>query len=228
MRSKLSLLMLALVAIMALTATALSKEDTRCHNARVQTCEDNTCITSSEENLKLEMRTLWQEHIVWTKMFIISVADDNTADRDAITKRLMKNKEDLGNALKPYYGDEIGDKFADLIKEHLLIAADLADATKAGDNIAAAKAEKKWYENADEIAAFESNINPYWDEATQRAMLHRHLKTIKAVAAARFAGDYDADVRAYDQLEAGAMMMADSLADGIIEQFPDKFARCMS
>ncbi len=79
--------MLALVDIMALTATALSKEDPRCHNARLQTCEDNTCITQSEENLKLEMSTLWQEHIVWTKMFIISVADDNTADRDAIYQK---------------------------------------------------------------------------------------------------------------------------------------------
>lgn len=214
-------LMLALIAIAALTATA-SSADTQ--NTKMQADENITCVTQSEENLTLEMRTLWQEHIIWTRMFIMSVAD-NTSDKSLVTKRLLKNYEDLGDAMKTYYGNETGDKYGDLIEEHLLTAAALVEAAKAGNNTAAAAAEKKWYENADEIAAFESSINPNWNETARKAMWYDHLKLTKAEAVARLTGNYAEDIADFDQIETQAIMMADSLADGIVEQFPDKFAK---
>ncbi len=105
------------------------------------------------------MRELWAEHVIWMRMFIMSVAD-NTSDKAVVTKRLLKNYDDMADAMKPYYGNDTGDKFGDLIEEHLLIAATLVEAAKEGNNTAASAAETKWYENADEIAAFESSINP--------------------------------------------------------------------
>ncbi len=54
-------------------------------------------------------------------------------------------------------------------------------------------------------------------------MWHDHLKLTKGEAVARLTKDYAADIEAFDQIEAQANMMADSMADGIISQFPDKF-----
>ncbi len=155
-------------------------------------------------------------------MFIMSVAD-NTTDKAAVTERLLKNYEDMASAMKPYYGDNAGNKFGDLIEEHLLTAAALVEAAKAGNDTAAAAAEQKWYENADEIAAFESSINAYWNETALMAMWHDHLKLTKDEAVARLTGNYAADIEAFDSIEAQANMMADSMASGIVEQFPDKF-----
>lgn len=215
MRNKTLVVVLALLALASLSALALGADKTVMPS-------NQTCITKSQEDLKLKMRMLWEEHIVWTRMFIMSVAD-NTTDKALVTKRLLKNYEDMAAALKPYYGDENATKFGDLIEEHLLTAAALVGAAKAGNATAAAAAEKKWYENADEIAAFESSINPHWNKTTQMAMWHEHLRLTKGEAVARLTMNYAADIDAFDQIEAQANMMADSWADGIVSQFPDKF-----
>jgi len=152
----------------------------------------------------------------------MSVAD-NTTDKAAVTERLLKNYDDMADAMKPYYGESNATKFGDLIEEHLLIAASLVEAAKAGNSTAAADAENKWYENADEIAAFMSSINPNWDETALVAMWHDHLKLTKDEAVARLTQDYAADIAAFDQIEIQANMMADSIALGICKQFPGMF-----
>ena len=155
-------------------------------------------------------------------MFIMSVAD-NTTDKAAVTERLLKNYEDMADAMKPYYGNEKASVFGDLIEDHLLIAASLVEAAKAGNNTAASEAEKKWYENADEIAAFENSINPNWDKTAMTTMWHDHLRLTKDEAVARLTKNYSADITAFDQIETLANTIADSMADGIVKQFPDKF-----
>ena len=214
MRDRTFVIMLTLVSLAALSVSALG--------ADMQTTSGQTCITPSQEDLKLNLRELWAEHVIWTRLFIMSVAD-NTTDKTVVTQRLLKNYDDMADAMKPYYGNDNGTKFGDLIEEHLLIAASLVEAAKAGNNTAASEAEKKWYENADEIAAFENSINPNWDKTAMTTMWHDHLRLTKDEAVARLTKNYSADIAAFDQIETLANTMADSMADGIVKQFPDKF-----
>jgi hypothetical protein len=218
MRDKIFVTTLMLVALAALSISALGAD-----MQKTIVPANQTCITMSQEDLMLKMRVLWEEHIIWTRMFIMSVAD-NTTDKAVVTSRLLKNYDDMADALKPFYGNDTGNKFGDLIEEHLLTAAALVEAAKAGNNTAAAAAEKKWYENADEIAAFESSINPNWNKTDLMTMWHDHLKLTKDEAVARLTKNYAADIEAFDQIEALANTMADSMADGIVKQFPDKFS----
>jgi len=217
MKNKTTIILLTLIAFVALSALALGAD-----MQETQMSSNQSCITMSEVNLTLQMRELWAEHVIWTRMFIMSVAD-NTTDKAAVTERLLKNYEDMADAMRPYYGDENATEFGDLIEDHLLIAASLVEAAKAGNSTAAADAENKWYENADEIAAFESSINPNWDKTALTTMWHDHLKLTKDEAVARLTKDYTADIAAFDQIEALANMMADSMTAGICKQFPDKF-----
>lgn len=181
-------------------------------------------ISKAELDLSNEMRKLWEEHVAWTRMFIISVAS-NLPDLDLVTQRLLRNATDMAEALKPFYGEELASRFGNLIRDHLIFAAELVKAAKAGNSQAAADAERRWYTNADEIATFLSNINPNWSRETWMKMLHEHLSLTKSEAVARLTGNYAEDIATYDKIENQALVMADEMTNGIVKQFPNKFGK---
>lgn len=183
---------------------------------------DSDRYSQKEVDLMNEIRKLWEQHGTWTRMTIISMAE-NLKDVDLVTNRLLRNPKDFANLLRPLYGNDAASRFENLLTNHLTIAADLVEATKSGNTRAAADAEKKWYENADEIAAFLASINPYWNESEWRNMLREHLSLVTAEAVNRLNGNYAADIRVYDQIEDQALKMADVMSMGIIRQFPNQF-----
>jgi hypothetical protein len=140
-------------------------------------------------------------------------------DVDSVTNRLLQNPEDFGKLFGVYYGNRIGTRLRDLIREHLVIAAQLVKAAKAGDNKAAAEIEKRWYANGDEIAAFLGSINPYWSEEDWKKMYRTHLGLVKSEAVNLLTKNYSAEASVYDELEAQALEMADMMTQGIVKQF---------
>lgn len=144
-------------------------------------------------------------------------------DVDLVTNRLLRNPEDFEALLRPLYGERIASGFADLLTSHLVIAAELVNAAKEGDSEAAAEAEARWYENADEIAAFLGSINPYWSAQQWRNMLYDHLALTKAEAVSILTGNYEESIALFDQIERQALGMADLMTAGIVQQFPNIF-----
>ncbi|MBM7569510.1 acetylglutamate kinase [Paenibacillus sacheonensis] len=156
-------------------------------------------------------------------MVIISIAA-GLPDEEATTKRLLRNGPDMAATLTPLYGTEKANKFDELIVEHLVLAVQLVKAAKAGNSAKAAEIEKKWYKNADDIAVLVASINPYWSEDEWKKMLHEHLRLVKAQAVLRLEKDYAADVALYDEYEEQALVMADMMMRGVVQQFPASFA----
>jgi hypothetical protein len=179
-------------------------------------------FTKAQVDFKMEMRRLWEDHVTYTRTFIVETAAN--IPNNATVTRLLKNQEDIGNAIKPYYGDAAGNKLTALLKQHIVIAADVIYAAKAGNYSALDAANKQWFANADEIATFLSQANPtYWPQSAMKSMLYEHLNLTTAEAVARLHGDWATDIQTYDKVVNQAMMMADGLAGGIIGQFPQKF-----
>lgn len=174
------------------------------------------------ENLRTAMRKLWEDHVTWTRNVIFCLTD-NLPGADQAVKRLMQNQDDIGNAVKSYYGDEAGNKLTALLHDHISISADVVKAAKANDKAALDAANAKWYGNADEISALLSGANPNWKPEDMKMMMHDHLKLTTDEAVARIKKDYDGDIKAYDRVHEEILKMADMLSDGIIKQFPDKF-----
>ncbi len=136
-----------------------------------------------------------------------------------------RNQTDIGNAVKPFYGDAAGDKLIGLLRQHILIAADIVGAAKAGDKAKLESSKTRWAANADEIAAFLSDANPtHWPAADMKAMMRDHLDLTTAELVARLNRDWTADVAAYDEIHAQILKMADMLSAGIAAQFPQKLA----
>ena len=170
-----------------------------------------------------EMRKLWEDHVTWTRLFIVSALAD-LPDAGPTAERLLQNQVDIGNAIKPYYGEAAGQQLTALLTDHILIAADLVTAAKTGDAAAFDAAHTAWYANADDIAAFLASANPHhWPEAEMTAMMREHLDLTLQEASARLNGDWAADIAAYDQIHIQILHMADMLTDGIVSQFPNSF-----
>jgi hypothetical protein len=209
----LTLLVSATVAIAATAAPAPSTDHA------------HAAARTSRQAFAADMRKLWEDHITWTRLFIVSDATlpDPLPDLDATTRRLLENQGDIGNAIAAFYGPAAGDQLTELLKEHILGAAALLNAAKAGEDTTAAS--EAWYANANEIADFLHNANPRnWSQAEMRDMMKSHLDLTLEEAVARLQGRYDDDIAAYDKVHAEILQMADMLANGIIAQFPQKFA----
>jgi hypothetical protein len=170
-----------------------------------------------------EMRKLWEDHITWTRMFIVSFAA-GLDDSDETATRLLQNQTDIGQAIAPFYGADAGAQLTGLLEVHILTAVDILVAAKAGDQVALDAAIAAWYANAHDIAVFLNTANPNnWPLEEMEAMLVAHLDLTLVEATARLNGDFTADIRAYDEVHVQALEMADMLSDGIIAQFPQAF-----
>jgi hypothetical protein len=185
---------------------------------------DKSAIKNNAKSAELHMamRKLWTDHTVWTRNFIISALADSP-DKTAVTNRLLRNQEDIGKALAPYYGGQAGGELTGLLKQHILIASDIVTAAKAGNKNAMASSSEKWQANADEISRFLSAANPNIPEGEMRSMMRKHLDTTTEELKARLNKDFEADIRSYDMVYDHILKMSDALSDAIVKQFPEKF-----
>jgi hypothetical protein len=174
-------------------------------------------------NLKQDERKLWIDHVSWTRGFIISDLA-SLPDKDVVLERLLKNQDDIGSSIKPYYGEEAGNKLSELLRAHISIAGQVVDSAKNKNKSDLDKYNKLWYKNADEIADFLSKANPNWSDSELKDMLYKHLEFVTNQAVARINKNWKADVDAYDKGEEHMIKFADVLSDGIIKQFPEKFS----
>lgn len=175
------------------------------------------------QELRSAMRVLWSDHALWTRNVIINIVDGAPGTTEAVN-RLLKNQEDIGDAIKPYYGNSGGDALTTLLKEHITTAADILVAARDDNTLAYDTALANWYVNGDAIATFLNTANPdNWPLAHWKTMMKTHLDLTLEEAVARLSGDYAADVLAYDKVYEELMLMADMLSEGIALQFPDKF-----
>jgi len=177
----------------------------------------------SAADLKAALRKLWEDHITYTRNFIIS-ALAGLPDQGAVTNRLLRNQDDLGDAIKPFYGNAAGARLTALLRDHILIAADVVTAAKAGNQGQLTANQRRWSDNGRDLASFLSGANPYLPQARVATMLQRHLDLTTGEVVGRLGNDWGADIRSYDQGHEHMLMFSDVLADAIVRQFPNRFA----
>jgi hypothetical protein len=169
------------------------------------------------------MRKLWEDHVTWTRLAIISFAE-GLKDLPETEARLLRNQVDIGNAIKPYYGRKAGNQLTKLLKEHITGAVALLQAAKDGDDALIKQRSAEWYVNGNQVADFLSSANErYWPRKALRKMMKTHLDQTLSEAVNRLKGNYAADIRDYDEIHHHILEMADALSAGIMKQFPGRF-----
>jgi hypothetical protein len=207
-------------------------------------------MTDQAWSLKAGMRRLWTDHVLWTRMYIVSavagapVSEHLTAaldglvgkvatplggvvslmgNGDAAAVRLLRNQEDIGKAIIPFYGEDAGAKLTDLLKQHILIAVDMVGAARGGNDQKFQEEDAKWTRNAEQIADLLSGANPNWPKADVVDLLGQHLSLTKQEVTARLKQQWDADVDAFDQIFTEIITVSDVPSDGLVKPFPDRY-----
>ncbi len=181
------------------------------------------CISQSEVKFENEFRRLWIDHVLWTSNYITSATTAGAEDQKQVLSRLLKNQEDIGNAVKPIYGEEAGNKLTDLLKEHIVIAGKIVDAAKSGNEALVNQLNKEWYKNAEEIAAFLSSANPHLKNEDLKKLLFMHLELVANDLSASLVKDWGARIVAIDEGVSHIILMSDAISARIVNQFPEKF-----
>jgi hypothetical protein len=169
------------------------------------------------------MDKLWTDHVTWTRI-VITDFDSNAPDVKPDLARLLRNQVDIGNAIKPYYGNAAGNELTQLLHTHIMEAVPVLTYAKNGNKAKLTQALNTWYANGRQIAAFLSKANPTaWPRAATSSMMATHLALTTQEAVAHLDHRWTADIAAYDRVRDEILMMADTLANGIIAQFPARF-----
>lgn len=155
---------------------------------------------------------------MWTRSFLISTLNQ-LEDQDAITNRLLRNPRDFGDTLSRYYEKEIIDEFVQLFTEHLTIASEYLNAIIDNDSSSIQSYRDEWFANADQLSAFFTKINLEWDENTWKQFFYNHLNMIEFMITHQLKQEYEESVQLYDMFEEEALIMADYMIKGIINEF---------
>ena len=193
------------------------------HQATPKASVQGATMPTKEFDLRQDMRKLWEDHITWTRLAVISLTT-GSPDTNATVARLLRNQTDIGNAIKPYFGTAAGNELTSLLRQHILIAADLIAVAKKGDKAGVTAQQARWTANADQIATLLSSANPVsWKLGAMKTMMHDHLRLTTDEVVARLQHNWAADVRAYDRIHVQILHMADMLSEGLVKQFPSRF-----
>ena len=216
------LFLTALVAFFSALA-ALGVSNGHDAHAHGQAPHHHGALTEQQVAFRSDMRKLWEDHITWTRLAIISLTT-GSPDTEATVGRLLQNQTDIGDAVKPFYGDAAGNALTAELRKHILIAAEVIAAAKAGDAAKLADAQARWARNGEDIAALLHSVNPReWTLEDTKGEMHTHLELTTNEVVARLHGDWPADVAAYDRVHEHALHLADLLSEGLIAQFPKAF-----
>jgi len=183
--------------------------------------------TAKQAAFQDEMRKLWEDHVTWTRLTIVSVvggADGaELSDKTFTVDRLQANQDHIGAAIVPFFGQAAGNRLATLLHEHIRVAVALVGAAKTGGDVGDLSAQ--WYANAQEIADFLAAANPrFWPHDAMSTAMKMHLDQTLREAVHRLKHEHPQEIEAYEEAHRHILAMADLLSSGIIRAFPEKFA----
>ena len=88
--------------------------------------------SSKQVELYSAMSNLWAQHMAWTYATVVAFADESPALTPTLN-RLLQNQVDIGDAIRPFYGEAAGDQLTALLTEHINDSVPVLTAAKAGE-----------------------------------------------------------------------------------------------
>jgi len=183
-----------------------------------------TSATKAAE-LRAGLNTLFREHIFLAAAATGAALDGREAEFKAAAGALDGNSIVIANAIGSIYGKDAGEAFLPLWRKHIGFVVDYTVGVATKDKAKADTAVNELIQYTQDFGAFLSAASPKLPKSVVADLVKHHVVTLKAVIDAQAAKD---QMRAYTAVRTAAshmQMIADPLAETIVQQFPAKFAQ---
>ncbi|MEW6186325.1 MAG: hypothetical protein AB1585_11370 [Thermodesulfobacteriota bacterium] len=180
--------------------------------------------TLSAAEFKSNMKRLWLENVSYSRNFIISSLAD-LPDLPKLKERLDKNQADIAGEFKTFFGDIVAENVAAILKKHSAITEEIIKVVNKGTQEQFLEINAKWEANAEELAEFLNIKIPKIAKQTFSNLFYKQLTATSGQIVARVKKDWDSDYAYFDKGLVNIQVVADTLADGLVKQFPNKFKK---
>ena len=173
--------------------------------------------------LRARLNVLFREHDRLVADATSAAIAGRNAELEAAREALNQNMRELGNVIESAYGVGVERTFEDVWSRHIEALLNYAEAAKANDPAQKQQALDRLAEVRRDLDDLLTGASPNLPENSVADLLERHVTALTAVIDAQAANDPG---RAYRTLEEAANHMdlvATTLANAIVRQFPDKF-----
>jgi hypothetical protein len=161
--------------------------------------EYNLCFTYEQLNIISTFQRLFTQLAVLMRVTISSWAF-NSPNFNSASQRLMRIPAEFRNAFLIFYGPEIADHFSNLLTSFIANIFTTLEGYGSNNQELLNQNVQKWYRDADNLAAFLSSINLFWNQAQWRNLLNQYVQLKFAMTNALFTGDYDLELAIYDRV----------------------------
>ncbi|MCD9624513.1 hypothetical protein [Rhabdothermincola salaria] len=182
-------------------------------------------VDAPAAELRAGLTALLQEHVYLAGIAISTAVGDGleAPSTTAAVETLDANSVALSEAIAGIYGDEAGEQFLALWRDHITMFVDYTAASAGGDQAAADEAKAELDSYKDEFAAFiDSATDGELAAETTSENLQMHIDTLVAAIDALVAGSPEV----FPELRTAAQHMpstAQALSGAIVAQMPDQF-----
>ena len=192
-------------------------------------CDDEARAVKSANPVRVaEMRQtfrdLWLGHIYWVQHAVLSSAMSGPAERDAVEKEVEANTKQIANMVTPFYGEAASEKLYSLLQVNIDAVRDYSEATVAGNTPQQEAALARLASNADAIADFLSQVNPYLQKDTVRSLIAAHGAHHVLQINQYKAKDYAQLQETWPMMRQHVYLIADTLTTALVKQFPHQFS----
>lgn len=163
------------------------------------------------------MRKLWNDHIVWTRQYMISEMN-NLPDKEAVLTRLRANARSISEEMSELHPSVDEQTMVSMLDSTVLFVTKLIFETNVGGTRTGAYETKEvLMKLMDRMALYLNSVNEGWKLPEMKMLLQGYLNETHNEILARKNQIWDADIAAYDRLNNHVLKIADAFASGTIQ-----------
>ncbi len=180
--------------------------------------------TDAAAGLRSTLTMALREHVYLAARAATAALGKRDMEFQAAAGALDANSVEIAKAIGSIYGPDAERAFLPLWRKHIGFVVDYTVGVATKDKAKQDKAVADLVQYTEDFGAFLNSANPNLPKATVAELVKMHVLTLKPVIDAAAVGDA---MKVYVELR-GAMghmdMIANPLAEGIVKQFPNRFA----
>ncbi|MCG3776083.1 MAG: hypothetical protein JW395_2932 [Nitrospira sp.] len=169
-------------------------------------------------------RDLWLGHIYWVQHSVLDSTAKSPVERDAVKKEVDANSKQIATVLIPFYGEGRSQQFLSLLDINIGAVREYSEATVVGNKSQQDAALARLASNADDFGVFFSSINPHLSKPTVQGLIAAHGAHHVLQINQHKKKEYAHLDETWKMMREHVYVIADTLTEALIKQFPDKFS----